>query len=178
MAEKLLNIPEGVKVSIEGNKLFVEGPKGKIEKRLSIPKDVNVEVKENKVRVYSSSEKRKIKAIVGTVAAHIRNAIKGVREGWKYKLHIVYSHFPVTVNVSGDKVLIQNFLGEKKPREAKIVGNVKVEVKGKEIIVSGVDIDEVSQTAANIEHATRIVGYDRRVFQDGIYIVEKKAKMD
>ena len=173
MFAKDVKIPEGIKVEVSGNKVKVSGPKGELEKSFVIPKDVKVEISEGKVRVFSENEKRKIKAIVGTIAAHIRNMIEGVTNGYVYKLKIIYSHFPITVKVEGDRVIIQNFLGERKPREAKIVGNVKVEVKGQEIIVSGIDIDAVGQTAGNIEQATRIVGKDRRVFQDGIFIVSK-----
>jgi len=171
--EKKVKIPENVKVSIEGNRVKVSGPKGELEKTFKIPKDVKVEIVENNVRVFSENERRKIKAIVGTIAAHIRNMIEGVQNGYVYKLKMVYSHFPFTVKVEGDKVIIQNFLGERTPRIAKIIGNVKVEVKGQEIIVSGIDIDAVGQTAGNIEQATRITGKDRRVFQDGIFIVSK-----
>ena len=52
--------------------------------------------------------------------------------------------------------------------------DVEVEVKNKvDVIVTGADIEKVGQTAANIERACRIRKRDRRVFQDGIYIVAK-----
>ncbi|MEM0333482.1 MAG: 50S ribosomal protein L6 [Candidatus Aenigmatarchaeota archaeon] len=170
---KKLNIPENVKVEINGNKVKVIGPKGELVKEFKIPVDVKISMEDNQIKVYTENERRKIKAITGTIAAHIRNMIEGVTNGYVYKLKIIYSHFPVTVKVEGDKVIIQNFLGERTPRIAKIVGNTKVEVKGQEIIVSGIDIDAVGQTAGNIEQATRITGKDRRVFQDGIFIVSK-----
>ena len=174
MIAKEIQVPEGVKTEIIDSVLKVVGPKGTVERKLDIPKDIKVEIEGNKVKVSSEIERRKIKAIVGTVIAHVRNMIIGVTKGYKYKLKAVYSHFPISVKVDGDKLLIQNFLGERKPREAKILPNVKVEVKGTEITVSGIDVEAVGQTAANIEQATRITGKDRRVFQDGIYIVEKK----
>jgi len=170
---KEVKIPEGIKVEINGNKVKVTGPRGELEKSFLTPKDVKIELAEGKVRVFTENERRKIKAIAGTIAAHIRNMIEGVSKGYVYKLKIIYSHFPITVKVDGNRVIIQNFLGERKPREARIIGDTKVEVKGQEIIVSGIDIDAVGQTAGNIEQATRIVGKDRRVFQDGIFIVSK-----
>jgi large subunit ribosomal protein L6 len=173
MFVKEVKISKEVKVEINGDKVKIIGPKGEVEKSFIIPKDVKVEISEGSVKVSTENERRKIKAIAGTIAAHIRNMIDGVTKGYVYKLKIIYSHFPITVKVEKDRVIIQNFLGERKPREAKIVGNTKVEVKGQEIIVSGVDIDAVGQTAGNIEQATRIVGKDRRVFQDGIFIVSK-----
>ncbi|MEM2500147.1 MAG: 50S ribosomal protein L6, partial [Candidatus Bathyarchaeia archaeon] len=89
------------------------------------------------------------------------------------KLKIVYAHFPISVKVSGDKVLIENFMGERAPRIAKIVGNTKIIVKGDDVIVQGINLEEVSQTAANIEQATRIKERDPRRFLDGIYVYEK-----
>jgi large subunit ribosomal protein L6 len=48
-----------------------------------------------------------------------------------------------------------------------------VEIRGQEVIVEGIDKEECGQTAANLEQATKIKDKDPRVFQDGIYIVEK-----
>jgi large subunit ribosomal protein L6 len=104
--------------------------------------------------------------------------IIGVTKGFEYRLKIVYSHFPVTVKIEGDKALIHNFLGERQPRIAKIVRGSKVEVKGDEIKVSGIDIEAVGQTAANFEQATRIIGKDRRIFMDGIYITQKARAIE
>ncbi len=171
---KEVEIPERVEVQIEDMRIRVTGPKGTIEKDLSHIRGVDVKVVGNKVIVETYLANRKKKALVGTVAAHIRNMIKGVTKGYRYKLKIVYSHFPVNVKVEGDKVLIENFIGERAPRIAKIFGNVTVRVEGEDVIVEGIDVEEVSQTAANIELATRIKKYDPRVFMDGIYIYEKE----
>jgi large subunit ribosomal protein L6 len=88
-------------------------------------------------------------------------------------MKIVYAHFPMTVKADGSKVTIENFLGERHPRTAKILGDTQVQIKGDEVIVSGINKEEVGQTMANIEQATKIKGRDPRVFQDGIYLVEK-----
>jgi len=90
-------------------------------------------------------------------------------------MKIVYSHFPINVKVMGDKglVVIENFIGERAPRYAKIYGNVKVTVQGDDVVIEGIDINEVSQTAANIQSATKIRNKDPRVFLDGIYVYQK-----
>ena len=51
--------------------------------------------------------------------------------------------------------------------------DVDVKTKGDQVLVSGINKEHVGQTAVNIELATKIKGYDPRVFQDGIYIVRK-----
>ena len=86
---------------------------------------------------------------------------------------IVYAHFPMQVKVEGKTLVIGNFLGEKKPRVAKILGDTDVKVSGNEVIISGINKEDVGQTAANIEQKTKIRRFDPRVFQDGIYIVQK-----
>ncbi len=170
MYSKELIIPAEATVDITGSKVKVSGAKGQLERSFAL-REIKIEKTDNKVKVSSESEKRKTKALVGTVLAHIRNMITGVTKGYTYKLKVVFSHFPVTVKVEGDKVSIQNFLGERMPRIAKIIGQAKVEVKGQDISVNGIDVEEVSQTASRIEQACRIVGYDRRRFMDGIFLV-------
>ncbi len=173
MYSKELIIPEGVNVELAGNKAKVRGTKGEIEKSLQISKEIKIEKQDNKIKISSESERRKVKALVGTNIAYIRNMIEGVTKGYTYKLKVVYSHFPITVKVEGKKVLIQNFLGERAPRVSKIIGNTEVKVDSADITVTGIDIDDVSRTAANMEQICRITGRDRRVFQDGCWITSK-----
>ncbi|MHC1599355.1 MAG: 50S ribosomal protein L6 [Candidatus Methanospirareceae archaeon] len=175
-------IPEGVNATITGKKVKVEGPRGAIEREFWYPGlHLQAEQKDggNEVVIKSNSSRKKIRAIAGTYASHIKNMITGVTEGFFYKLVIVHAHFPMQVALTkeGDAVSVSNFLGERKPRIAKIVEGVKVELKGKEIVVSGINKEAVGQTAADIEQTTRIKGYDPRVFQDGIYLVEKGVGM-
>ncbi|MHA1743839.1 MAG: 50S ribosomal protein L6 [Candidatus Heimdallarchaeota archaeon] len=174
MFSKEVEIPENVNVDLIGNKVVVKGPKGSLEREFELTEDIKIEKKDGKIVVSSEKERRKIKALVGTVAAHIRNLIKGVTKGFTYKLKVVFSHFPVQVKVEKDKVLFLNFLGERTPRVAKIVGDTQVKIEGQEITVSGINPEDVGQTASNLELATRRTGYDKKVFMDGCYIVEKE----
>jgi len=170
-----VEIPEEVEVTVEGNTVKVKGPKGELQRELKYP-GVKILVENGKVAVFKEFPRKKDIAIARTFKAHIANMIKGVTEGFTYKLKVLYSHFPMTVKVQGNEVVIENFLGEKNPRRAEILPGVTVKVMGQEIIVEGIDREAVGQTAANIEQATRINKWDRRVFQDGIYIVEKAGK--
>ncbi|HDJ96561.1 MAG TPA: 50S ribosomal protein L6 [Candidatus Aenigmarchaeota archaeon] len=174
MVEKSIEVPEGVSVEVDGKRVKVSGEKGSLERTFKYVFDIKIRKEGNRIIVSSPSERRKVKAMVGTIIAHIRNMIKGVTKGYKYRLRIVYKHFPISVKVEGDKVLIHNFLGERTVRVAKIVGDTKVDVKGKDIEVTGINVEDVAQTAANIEQACRITKYDRRVFVDGIFIVGKE----
>lgn len=168
-----ITIPENVKVEVNGKVVKVSGPKGELVRSFDYAKDIDIKVENGKIILETYFADRKKKALFYSIIAHINNMIIGVTKGWRYKLKIVTSHFPVTVKVVGGEVVIENFLGEKAPRRAKILEGANVKVEGKDVIVEGIDIEKVAQTAANIELATKVKDKDRRVFVDGIYIYEK-----
>lgn len=170
--EEKIEIPDGVKVDIRGEEVIVASKEERISRRLHHPR-VSLALEGAKVVVRCDLPRRREKAIVGTFAAHIKNMVKGVTEGFEYHMKVVYSHFPLKVSVKGSDFVIENFLGEKHPRKARILGKTKVNVQGDKVLITGPNIEDVSQTAANIERATRIKGFDPRVFQDGIYIIQK-----
>lgn len=169
---RTIEIPEGVSVSLSQDVFTAKGPKGTVERTFWYP-GIKIEVREGEVVVDAESSRKEQKAMVGTFASHLKNLIMGVSEGFECKMNIVYAHFPMQVKVEGKTLVIGNFLGEKKPRIAKILGETKVKVSGNEIVVSGINKEDVGQTAANIEQKTKIKRFDPRIFQDGIYIVQK-----
>jgi large subunit ribosomal protein L6 len=174
-AEKIreIEVPQGVTVTVTGATLTAKGQKGQIAREFRFP-GIAVKVDGAKVFVETGKDDKQTKATVGTYASHIKNMVYGVSEGYEYHMKIVYAHFPIQVKVEGkDKVSIGNFLGERKARYADIVGDTKVAVNGAEVVLTGSNIETVSQTAANIEQACKIRKRDPRVFQDGIYITRK-----
>jgi len=129
--EKTINILEGTEARIEGFKVFIKGKNGNLERDFFSPlfkNDISLERSDNTIKVSTKATKKKIKAEVGTIAAHIKNMLKGVTDGYTYKLKIIYMHFPITVKVSSKDILISNFLGEKQPRRADIVDGCKVDM--------------------------------------------------
>ncbi|MBC7219093.1 MAG: 50S ribosomal protein L6 [Hadesarchaea archaeon] len=172
IVQEKIEVPDGVEVRVEGKRVEVSGKKGKLTREFDLP-GLKIKADGRTIIGEISSLRRKDKAALGTFKAHIMNMVKGVTEGFVYKLRVVYSHFPITVKVEGKHVTIHNFLGERSPRVAEIVGDVAVEVNGDEIIVRGINKEDVGQTAFNIEQATYVRHRDRRIFQDGCYIVER-----
>lgn len=171
--EERIGIPDGVRVALEGDTVRVSAGKTSLMRTLSYPR-VSLAVEGKEVRVRCDFPKRKEKAIVGTYAAHVRNMIEGVSRGWRYRMKMVYSHFPMKASVKGKEFVLENFLGERHPRRTEIRGDeTTVKIDGDQVVVVGPDLEGVAQTAANIEQMTRIKGFDPRVFQDGIYIVAK-----
>lgn len=166
-------IPEGITVTVD-EAVTIKGSKGTLTRNFNNSKAINISVEGDNVVVEARFPKKKEKAMLGTIRSHISNMIIGLTDGFNYKMKIVYAHFPMTVKKTGDKVTIENFLGERHPRSAKIVGDADVKIKGDEVIVSGINKEHVGQTMANMEQATKIKGRDPRVFQDGIYLVSKE----
>ncbi len=172
--QRIVSIPDRVSVHVEGRTVKVKGPLGSLQEDLShLP--VSINVNDNNVRLETTWPRKREIGMLGTATAHVRNMLRGVTQGYRYELRTVYAHFPVTVKVDEKaKVLkIENFTGEKTPRYAKIVEGAKVEVKGEDISVEGIDLKSVSQTAANIQDSTKIKKKDLRVFLDGIYVSGK-----
>lgn len=167
-----VEIPEGVEGMLDGRVITIKGEKGELVRDFSHA-PIQIQLEGKTVTVQASWPRKKEAALVGTVRSHIQNMIKGVTTGFTYKLKIVFSHFPITVKIQEKTLTIQNFTGERNPRKAKIMGDAKVTVKGDDIIVQGINLEDVSQTAANIQNATKIRNKDPRVFLDGIYVSEK-----
>lgn len=171
--EKIIEIPENVELRINGRQVEVVGVGGTISRDFS-KAPLSIELEKNLVKVHAAWVRKKEAALVGTISSHIRNMIIGVTKGFTYRLKIVYSHFPISVKVDKRKIIIENFTGERKNRIVKIVGNTQVKVEGEDVVVSGINKEDVAQTAANIQQATRVKGKDPRVFLDGIYVYEKQ----
>lgn len=169
-----IQIPENVKAEILDNVFIVEGRLGRLKKNiLMIPVVVLVQDKTIVVRPYG--RRKKDLAITNTVRSIIRNMLTGVEKGFTYKLKIVSAHFPMSVKLRGDKVNIENYFGERSPRTSQVVGkDTKVTVVGEDVLVQGPSLEDVSQTAANIELSTKMKGKDQRVFLDGLYIYSKE----
>lgn len=166
------DVPQKVKVSLNKHMLLVEGPLGKAYKNFKkIPVDLTVQ--DNKVTIKAINTRKKYYAIANTAFSLIRNLCDGVINGYTIKMKIVYAHFPITVKTKDKLVLVENFQGERAPRVAKIHGATKVVSKGDEVTVTGPVLNDVTQTAAEIEAVTKVKNKDHRVFLDGIYQFHK-----
>ena len=167
-----IDIPDDVSAETDHLELTVEGPNGSVTRRLWYP-DIEVTVEDGVVAIASENEDAKTNATVGTFESHIANMIHGVTDGWEYTMEVYYAHFPMQVTVEGGEVVIENFLGERAQRRTPVRGDTDVQIDGETVTLSGSDKEAVGQTAADIEQLTKVTDKDTRVFQDGVYIVEK-----
>ncbi|MFC1690959.1 50S ribosomal protein L6 [Nanoarchaeota archaeon] len=169
-------LTEGVKAEITNGLIKITGEKGNLERDFTIP-NIKVTQEENNVVVTSSTNAtQREKKMIGTIKSHIQNMISGVSEGHVYKLKICSGHFPMNVSVSGSKLEIKNFIGEADSRRLDIKQGADVKVEGDIITVESLNKETAGQVAADIERLTKRPGFDTRIFQDGIYIIEKDGK--
>jgi large subunit ribosomal protein L6 len=172
-ASQSVTVPEGVQVTIDGMLVSVTGLKGKISRDFAHTM-LKLSMNNGEILIEAPRKGKRFNAMVGTLAAHLKNMFKGVSDGHVYNMKVIYAHFPITVKVAGKNVLIENFMGERSKRVANIVGNAKVTVQGEELTIVGIDKEEVGQTAANIHRAAHVKKMDPRVFQDGVYLSERR----
>ncbi len=175
MRKKLIEkieIPEGILCILEGSTLKFKKDSLELSKEVNLP-FLKIKASKNEIIIECDAGNKKEFKIIKSLMAHIYNIFKGLNEKFTYKLEACNVHFPMILKVIGDKLSINNFLGEKTPRFAKILPGTNVDIKGQQIIVSSHDIHSAGHTAANMEKATKIKSRDKRIFQDGIYIVER-----
>jgi len=170
-----IEIPEGVNITIEKNKLKVEKNGLSNEKTFDL-KNISLEKKDKEIIIGNKKSSKKEKRSINTITSHIQNMIKGLEKSYEYHLKICFNHFPITVEIKGNEILIKNFLGERYPRKIKIEKDVNVKVDKEFITVTSHNKEIAGQTAANLEMITRIPNRDRRIFQDGIFITNKNGK--
>jgi large subunit ribosomal protein L6 len=175
--QEILEIPEGINITMKNHMMQFQGPLGKTFKSFrKIP--VNIVVNDGKIILDAQGKRKKDYSILHTARSLIKNIFEGLTEGYTIKMKVVYAHFPITVKVQDKTISIENFQGERAPRLTHIVGNTKVMPQGEDVVLTGEVWTDITQTAANIELKTKVKNKDHRVFLDGIYIYEKKKGIE
>ncbi len=170
-----IEVPEGIEVKVERGLISVKGPKGELKRRFALP-TIDITLKDKQIMIKPKRNTQREKKLIGTFKANTKNMFKGVKEAHHYSLKICSGHFPMKVESKGDIFSISNFLGEKDARILKLKPGVTVKVEGDKINVESIDKNLAGQTAASIEQLTRRPGFDIRIFQDGIYIINIDGK--
>lgn len=168
-----IELSEGISAEVKDRVLTITGSNGNVSKKIS-SKAIEIVVKDGKITIAPKVKStRSEKCLVNTFHAHIMNMIKGVQEPYVYKLKVCSSHFPMSVKINGNNLEVSNFIGEKVARKLKLKEGADVKLEGDIIIVTSPDKELAGQVAADIEKVTKRAGFDKRIFMDGIYIIEK-----
>ena len=170
-----VEVPEGCSASFTDFQIMIKGPKGAISTKLTTPR-IQVKIENNHVVLRSEKPSKREKRMINTYKAHVKNMFKGVTEEHTYKLKVCSGHFPMTVAYKNNILEVKNFLGEKVPRSVKLNEAVNVQIQGDIITITSVNKETAGNAASAIEKITRRNGFDKRVFQDGIYLTEKDGK--
>lgn len=171
-----IEIPEAVEAKYENDILYLKKNDKKLERK--IHPLINIKIDRNKIIISARRNRRMERKMFGTTIAHVKNMINGFLENFKYRLQIVNVHFPMSVSFDKDKneLIVKNFLGEKKERRIKLIENVNVKITKDIIELDSFDIEKAGLVAAKIENGTKVRNKDRRVYQDGIYLIEKPGR--
>ena len=148
IGNRILTIPSGVEVNVDGNKITTKGPKGTLEFNFK-NENVDVKVEDGKVLVARKNELKVSKQLHGTTNSIINNMMIGVSEGFKRELEI--NGVGYRFQVQGNKIIIS--AGYSHPVELEVPSGIKVEMPDKstnELVVSGYDKQAVSEFAAKI----------------------------
>ncbi|KAL1585308.1 hypothetical protein WHR41_05770 [Cladosporium halotolerans] len=181
-SEETLAVPEGVKVHIKTRQVTVEGPRGTLKKDLGHLSVSFQQPTKDVIKIEMHHGSRKNVAALRTVRSIVNNMIIGVTKGFKYKMRYVYAHFPINVNLEKNNdtglwvVEIRNFLGEKLVRRVTMAEGVDVEAsktQKDELVLTGNSLENVSQSAADIQQICRVRNKDIRKFLDGLYVSER-----
>ena len=121
VSEQELEIPEGVTVDVKSRTVTVKGKLGTLTKSFRhIPFEMVKEKNKKgspalKFRMWLQKKKRN--AVLGTVRSTIRNMINGVTNGYKFKMVLAYSHFPIVVNIiENGRVIVYLIFSQLKSR--------------------------------------------------------------
>lgn len=142
---KPISLPAKVSVKVDGGKVVVEGPKGKLD--LALPSGISIQAEESKVVVERASEARTHRALHGTVRSLVNNMITGVSQGFVKDLEI--QGVGLRAAVKGQDLDLS--LGKSHPILHPIPAGITVTVnENTKIKVEGIDKQLVGQFAADV----------------------------
>ena len=145
IGNKLINLPEGVTVSQNGNVITVKGPKGELSN--TIDSNIQVVVEGQTVTVKRPNDTKAMKTIHGTTRANIHNMVEGVSKGFTKTLEIVGVGY--RASLKGNTLVVS--AGYSHDVELEIPAGIKVELpKNTHVVVSGSDKQVVGQFAADV----------------------------
>ncbi|XP_066353600.1 large ribosomal subunit protein uL6-like [Miscanthus floridulus] len=175
LASEMMDIPEGVMVTVAAKQVTVEGPRGKLTRNFKhLNLDFQLQEGGRKLKVDAWFGTRRTMAAIRTAISHVQNLIKGVTKGYRYKMRFVYAHFPINASItnSNTAIEIRNFLGEKKVRKVDMLEGVTILGTYTRWLLYSVS--DVLWCVFSISlQKCHVKKKDIRKFLDGIYVSDK-----
>jgi large subunit ribosomal protein L6 len=144
IGKKPIEIPAGVEVRVEGQKVTAKGPKGELVKEFR--PEIKIELKDNLVLLSNLKETKLSKSLWGTSRMLIYNMIEGVSKGFEKSLDIQGVGFKAAV--SGETLTLS--VGFSHDVKMEIQKGITISVEKNIVKIAGIDKEQVGQVAANI----------------------------
>jgi large subunit ribosomal protein L6 len=170
IGNKIIPIPQNVKVQISGNQVDVQGPKGKLSN--TVPDGIRFELKDGQLIAVRSAETKQQKALHGLARSLVANAVKGVTDGFQKELEIVGIGY--RAEVRGKSVVFS--LGFSHPIDFQIPSEINIAIeKQTRLFISGIDKQKVGQTAATIRALRKPDPYKNKGIRYAGEVLKKKV---
>ncbi|MFC1624562.1 50S ribosomal protein L6 [Candidatus Omnitrophota bacterium] len=172
IGKRPIEIPDKVKIKMESGKIFIEGPKGKLE--WILPQDVDVKIDGSQIAMKRLREDKIGYSVHGLVRAHINNMVKGVSEGYTIALEI----HGVGYRAQAQAKALNMQLGFSHPVVYQIPEGVSIKTpKPNQIIVEGIDKAKVGEAAAEVRDFLKPEPYKGKgIRYKGEYVRRKAGK--
>ena len=165
-----VTIPSGVTVTCENGLLTVKGAKANLTRE--VKKDVEIKIEGNSVTLVPGKTDA-APALWGTYAAHLRNMIKGVTEGYTRVLEIEGVGY--RAEVKGNDIVLN--VGFSHQVFLAIPAGISADIQKNVITLTGADKDELGQFAANVRKVKKPEPYKGKgIRYQGEYIIRKQGK--
>ncbi|RDW21844.1 50S ribosomal protein L6 [Oceanobacillus arenosus] len=142
---KLIEIPQGVDINLNGTTITVKGPKGELTRNLH--SDMKININDNILTVERPSDAKEHRALHGTTRSIINNMVEGVSKGFEKNLEMIGVGY--RAQLQGKKLVVN--AGYSNPVEIEPIEGIEIEVpKNTQLIIKGIDKELVGEVASNI----------------------------
>lgn len=170
LGKQPIAIPAGVDVTFTDGVITVKGPKATLSR--PIKNDVNVSIEDGHI-TFTPTDSDAAKALWGTYAAHVRNMVTGVTEGFTRVLEIEGVGY--RAEVKGKEIVLS--VGFSHPVPLEIPDGISAEVQKGVITLTGPDLEALSQFAANVRKVKQPEPYKGKgIRYKGEFIIRKQGK--
>lgn len=171
IGKQIIDIPGGVTVRQEADRLTVEGPKGQLNREFLPLVEFTIGQQEATCRIKADTARHR--ALWGTYASHLKNMITGVTEGYSKKL--IIEGIGYKASLKDDQLILD--LGFSHPVTVEIPRDLTVTVEKNQITVTGIDKEKVGQLAARIRSHKKTEPYKGKgIRYDNEVVLRKQGK--
>lgn len=172
VGKKILEIPAGVTVAVNGSTVTVKGPKGELTR--TFHPEIGINLEENTLTVTRPNDQKEIRALHGTTRALLGNMVEGVSKGYEKSLELIGVGY--RASKSGNKLVLN--VGYSHPVEITPETGIEIDVPSNtKIIVKGIDKERVGAVASNIRDVRPPEPYKGKgIRYEGEYVRRKEGK--